>query len=58
MCSFEFQVRDLVLGQGQSNKDQHKLATSWEGPFIVDQVLRPGTFKLRHEDYRVISNAL
>jgi hypothetical protein len=27
----------------QSNKDRHKLSPLWEGSFIIDQVLRPGT---------------
>ena len=55
--SREFQVGDLVLRRIQSNQGRHKLSPPWEGPFIVDQVLRPGTFKLKHEDGRVISNA-
>ena len=55
--SREFQVGDLVLRRVQSNKDRHKLSPPWEGPFIIDQVLRPGTFKLKHKDGRVIANA-
>ena len=55
--SQEFQVGDLVLRRIQSNQGRHKLSPPWEGPFIIDQVLRPGTFKLKHEDGRVISNA-
>ena len=55
--SWEFQVGDLVLRRIQSNQGRHKLSPPWEGPFIIDQVLCPGTFKLKHEDGRVISNA-
>jgi hypothetical protein len=29
----------------------------WEGPFIVHEVLRHGTYKIRYEDGRVVSNA-
>jgi hypothetical protein len=52
----EFQVGDLVLRRLQGNKDRHKLLPPWEGSFIVHQVLRPGTYKIRYEDERVISN--
>jgi hypothetical protein len=52
-----FQVGDLVLRRVQSNKDRHKLSPPWEGPFIIDQVLRPGTYKLKDEDGRLITNA-
>ena len=51
------QVGDLVLRRVQSNKGRHKLSPPWEGPFIVDRVLRPGTVKLKDEDGRPISNA-
>jgi hypothetical protein len=51
-----FQVRDLVLQRLQSNKDCHNISPPWEGPFIIDQVLRPGTFKLKDEDGRPITN--
>jgi hypothetical protein len=52
-----FQVEDLVLRRVQSNKGSHKLSPLWEGPFIIDQVLRPGTYKLKDEGGRLISNA-
>jgi hypothetical protein len=51
------QVEDLVLRWVQSNKGSHKLSPLWEGPFIIDQVLRPGTYKLKDEGGRLISNA-
>jgi hypothetical protein len=56
VCSHEFQVGDLVLRWVQSNKYRHKLAPPWEGPFIVDQVLQPESFKIQYEDGRVVSN--
>jgi hypothetical protein len=52
----EFQVGDLVLRQVHGSKDRHKLSPPWEGPFIVHQVLRPRTYKIRYEDGRVVSN--
>jgi hypothetical protein len=57
VCTREFQVSDLVLRRVEGSKDRHKLSPPWEGRFIVDQVLRPGTFKIRYEDGRVVSNA-
>jgi hypothetical protein len=52
-----FQVGDLVLRRVQSNKDRHKLSPPWEGPIIVDQVLRLGTYKLKDGDGQPITNA-
>jgi hypothetical protein len=57
VCSREFHVGDLVLRRVHDSKDRHKLASPWEGPFIVHEVLRLGTYKIRYEDGRVISNA-
>jgi hypothetical protein len=53
----EFHVGDLVLRRVQGSKDRHKLSPPWEGPFIIHKVLRPGTYKIQHEDGRVVSNA-
>jgi hypothetical protein len=53
----EFHVSDLVLRWVQSSKDWHKLSPPWEGPFIVHEVLRPGTYKIKYEDGRVVTNA-
>jgi hypothetical protein len=52
----EFHVRDLVLRQVQGSKNKHKLSPPWEGPFIVHEVLRPGTYKIHYEDGRVVTN--
>ena len=52
-----FEVGDLVLRRVQDTRGQHKLSPPWEGPYIVDQVLRPGTFKLRDSDGQVLTNA-
>ena len=52
-----FSVGDLVLRRVQSNNDRHKLSPPWEGPYIVADVLRPGTFKLQTADGEVFTSA-
>ena len=42
-----FNIGDLVLCLVYSNKNRHKLSPPWEGPYVVAEVLRPGTYKLR-----------
>ena len=41
----------------QSNKNRHKLSLSWEGSYIIVEVLRPGTYKLKTIDGEVFVNA-
>ena len=41
----------------QSNKKRHKLSSSWEGPYVVAEVLRPGTYKLNTIDSEAFVNA-
>jgi transposase InsO family protein len=53
----ELHVGDFILRRVQGSKDQHKLSPPWEGPFIIHEVLRPGTYKIQYEDGRVITNA-
>ena len=52
-----FNVGDLVLRLIQRNKNRHKLSPPWEGPYIVAEVLQPGTYKLRTIDGEVFINA-
>jgi hypothetical protein len=52
----EFHVEDLILRRVQGSKDMHKLSPPWEGPFIIHEVLRPGT-KIQYEDGRVVTDA-
>jgi hypothetical protein len=52
-----FNIRDLVLCCVQSNKDCHKLSPPWEGPYIIMEVLRPGTYKLHTTNGKVFTNA-
>jgi hypothetical protein len=46
-----------VLHLIQSNKDCHKLSPPWEGPYVIAEVLRPGTYKLAITDGKVFTNA-
>ena len=52
-----FNIGDLVLRIIQSNKNRHKLSPPWEGPYIIVEVLRPGTYKLKTIDDEVFVNA-
>ena len=52
-----FGVGDLVLRRIQSNKNRHKLSAPWEGPYIITEVLRPDTYKLKTDDSKAITNA-
>ena len=53
----DLDVGDLVLRRRQSNKGRHKLTPPWEGPFIVAEVLKPGTYKLKNEKGEILTNA-
>ena len=52
-----FNVGDLVLHLVQSNKNHHKISLSWEGPYVVAEVLQPGTYRLKTIDDEVFVNA-
>jgi hypothetical protein len=39
-----FSIGDLVLRRIQDESGLHKLNSRWEGPFIVKQVTRPGSY--------------
>jgi len=51
-----FNIGDLVLRRVQSSKDHHKLSPPWEGPYVITEVLRPGTYKLKTIDGEVFTN--
>jgi hypothetical protein len=46
----------LVLCLVQSNKGHHKLTPPWEGPYIITEVLKPATYKLKTTDGKVFTN--
>jgi hypothetical protein len=52
-----FNVGDLVLRRVQSKKDKHKLSPPWEGPYTVAEVIRPGTYRLKDDQGRILINA-
>jgi hypothetical protein len=47
-----FAVGDLVTWEGR-----HKLSPLWEGPFIVAEVTRPGSYRLTQMDSTEIGNS-
>lgn len=58
-CVWErtLEVGDLVLQRVYNNKDRHKLSSPCEGSFIIGEVLGSGTYKLKDENDRMLSNA-
>ena len=46
-----------MLRLRQSSKGRHKLTPPWEGPYIVAQVLKPGTYKLANKKGEIFTNA-
>jgi hypothetical protein len=42
----DFNEGDLVLRLRQDNRSRHKLSPPWEGPYVVVEVLKLGTYKL------------
>jgi transposase InsO family protein len=45
-----FEVGDLVLRRVLTGEGRHKLSPPWEGPFIVAEVTRPGSYRLTQMD--------
>jgi hypothetical protein len=52
----KFHVGVLVLRRVQGSMDKHKLSPPWEGPFVLHEVLQPGTYKIQYEDERIFTN--
>jgi hypothetical protein len=52
-----FVAGDLVLRSISKSDRPHKLAPQWEGPYVVSQVLGPGTYRLEEADGTPLSNA-
>jgi hypothetical protein len=50
MRSRELQVDDLVLRRILNREGMNKLSPSWEGPFRVTRICRPGCVRLATED--------
>jgi hypothetical protein len=52
-----FSVGDLVLRRILTGEGRHKLSPLWEGPFIVSEVTRPGSYRLTQMDGTEIGNS-
>jgi hypothetical protein len=52
-----FAVGDLVIRQILMGEGRHKLSPSWEGPFIVSKVTRPGSCRLTQMDDTEVGNS-
>jgi ribonuclease HI len=52
-----FAVGDLVLRRILTGEGRHKLSPLWEGPFIVAEVTRPGSYRLTQMDGTEIGNS-
>jgi hypothetical protein len=52
-----FAVGDLVLHRILMGEGRHKLSPLWEGPFIVAEVTRPGSYRLTQMDGSEIGNS-
>jgi hypothetical protein len=50
-------VGDLVLRRILTGEGRHKLSPLWEGPFIVAEVTRPGSYRLTQMDGTEIGNS-
>jgi hypothetical protein len=51
-----FNVGDLVLRRIQKTDGMHKLSASWEGSFIVTEVISPSTYQLQWGDGQGVPN--
>ena len=49
-------VEDLMLRRTQSTKEKHKLSLPWEGPYMVTEVIRLGTYRLKDDNDNVLTN--
>jgi hypothetical protein len=50
-------VGDLVLRRIQNMKGLHKLSSPWEGPFSIEKVTGPGSYRLQTLEGGDISNS-
>ena len=52
-----FVIGDLVLKWKTNQAGVHKLATLWEGPFMIKEVTRPTSYRLAHLDGTDVPNS-
>jgi hypothetical protein len=54
---WSFSIGDLVLRRIQDESGLHKLNSRWEGPFIVKQITRPGSYRLQYLEGQDVPNS-
>jgi hypothetical protein len=52
-----FAIGNLVLCRVLTGEGRHKLPPSWEGPFIIAEVTRPGSYRLTQMDGTEVGNS-
>jgi hypothetical protein len=52
-----FAVGDLVLRRVLTGEGRHKLSPPWEGPFVVAETTRPGSYRLTKMDGTELGNS-
>jgi hypothetical protein len=52
-----FSIGDLVLRRIQDESDLHKLNSRWEGPFVVKQISRLGSYRLQYVEGQDVPNS-
>jgi hypothetical protein len=50
-------IGDLVLRRIQDESGLHKLNSRWEGPFVIKQVTRPGSYILQYPKGQDVPNS-
>jgi hypothetical protein len=51
-----FNIGELVLRRIQDESGIHKLNSRWEGPFVVKQVTRSGSYRLQYPEGQDVPN--
>jgi hypothetical protein len=52
-----FSIGDLVLQRIQDESGLHKLNSRSEGPFVVKQIIRPGSYRLQYPEGQNVPNS-
>jgi hypothetical protein len=52
-----FSIGELVLRRIQDESGLHKLNLRWEGPFVIKQVTRPGSYWLQYPEGQDVPNS-
>jgi hypothetical protein len=56
VVQWELNIGDLVLKKDIRTRDKHKFSSSWEGPFIIVDVVAPGAYVLAKVDGAMLPN--